>query len=61
MVVAEQGLDHLGETIRLTVTSVLQTRAGGLSSAGVYPLLGIPKDANNAPDPGPPGGRPERL
>ncbi len=28
MVVAEQGGYHLGETIRLTVTSVLQTSAG---------------------------------
>jgi uncharacterized protein YacL len=28
MVVAEQGQHHLGETIRLTVTSVLQTSAG---------------------------------
>jgi uncharacterized protein YacL len=28
MVVAEQGAHHLGETIRLTVTSVLQTSAG---------------------------------
>ena len=28
MVVAEQGAYHLGETVRLTVTSVLQTSAG---------------------------------
>ena len=28
MVVTEQGLHHLGETVRLTVTSVLQTSAG---------------------------------
>jgi uncharacterized protein YacL len=28
MVVAEQGFGHLGETVRLTVTSVLQTSAG---------------------------------
>jgi uncharacterized protein YacL len=28
MVVAEQGFHHLGETVRLTVTSVLQTSAG---------------------------------
>jgi uncharacterized protein YacL len=28
MVVAEQGIHHLGEHVRLTVTSVLQTSAG---------------------------------
>jgi|SRR5579864_1142600 len=28
MIVAEQGFNHLGETVRLTVTSVLQTSAG---------------------------------
>jgi uncharacterized protein YacL len=48
MVVAEQGIHHLGEMVRLTVTSVLQTSAGRMifgrldgvvpsRSAGPYP------------------------
>jgi uncharacterized protein YacL len=37
MVVAEQGAYHLGETIRLTVTSVLQTSAGRMIFGRIDP------------------------
>ncbi len=62
MVVAEQGAYHLGDTVRLTVTSVLQTSAGrmifGRIEAGHSPRPG----ANSGPgghqeNPGP--GRPQ--
>jgi uncharacterized protein YacL len=47
MVVTEQGAYHLGETIKLTVTSVLQTSAGRMIFGRI-----------DAPGPGPgPGGR----
>ncbi len=37
MVVAEQGAYHLGETLRLTVTSVLQTSAGRMIFGRIDP------------------------
>ncbi len=40
MVVAEQGQHHLGETIRLTVTSVLQTSAGRMIFGRIDSLAG---------------------
>ncbi len=40
MVVAEQGAHHLGETIRLTVTSVLQTSAGRMIFGRIEGLPG---------------------
>jgi uncharacterized protein YacL len=48
MVVTEQGANHLGETIRLTVTSVLQTSAGRMifgridTSSAARPSSNIP-------------------
>ena len=61
MVVAEQGAYHLGETVRLTVTSVLQTSAGrmifGRIEGGHPPKagrqLGMPRTPGR-PRPGPP-------
>jgi uncharacterized protein YacL len=38
MVVTEQGAQHLGETIRLTVTSVLQTSAGRMIFGRIDPV-----------------------
>ncbi|MGC8642642.1 MAG: PIN/TRAM domain-containing protein [Isosphaeraceae bacterium] len=38
MVVAEQGSYHLGESVRLTVTSVLQTSAGRMIFGRIEPL-----------------------
>ena len=38
MVVAEQGAYHLGETLRLTVTSVLQTSAGRMIFGRIDPV-----------------------
>jgi uncharacterized protein YacL len=46
MVVAEQGIHHLGEHVRLTVTSVLQTSAGRMIFGRLDGLAG--------PPPGPP-------
>jgi uncharacterized protein YacL len=45
MVVAEQGIHHLGETIRLTVTSVLQTSAGRM----IFGRLDAPVGARSGP------------
>src|SRR4051794_39775299 len=49
MVVTEQGAYHLGETVRLTVTSVLQTSAGRM----IFGRLDAPppRTAMNAPPP----------
>ena len=47
MVVAEQGAYHLGETLRLTVTSVLQTSAGRMIF-GRIDAVQPPKTAVNA-------------
>jgi uncharacterized protein YacL len=38
MVVTEQGAHHLGETVRLTVTSVLQTSAGRMIFGRLDPV-----------------------
>jgi uncharacterized protein YacL len=57
MVVAEQGSNHLGEMVRLTVTSVLQTSAGRMIFGRMELLppskFGSNPTANHAP--GPPG------
>jgi uncharacterized protein YacL len=47
MVVAEQGAYHLGETLRLTVTSVLQTSAGRMIFGRIDPVQ-PPKSTVNA-------------
>jgi uncharacterized protein YacL len=44
MVVAEQGAYHLGETVRLTVTSVLQTSAGRM----IFGRLDAPAGGNRS-------------
>jgi hypothetical protein len=49
MVVAEQGAYHLGETVRLTVTSVLQTSAGRMIFGRMEPAQ--PSKANVATGP----------
>ncbi|MBX6312223.1 MAG: PIN domain-containing protein [Isosphaeraceae bacterium] len=51
MVVTEQGINHLGETVRLIVTSVLQTSAGRmifgrLDGLGPAPMRGGPPREN---------------
>jgi uncharacterized protein YacL len=48
MVVAEQGGYHLGETLRLTVTSVLQTSAGRMIF-GRIDAVQTPRAASNTP------------
>jgi uncharacterized protein YacL len=62
MVVAEQGFHHLGETVRLTVTSVLQTSAGrmifgrfdGVAPPGTRPTQQQPQpQGENMSKPGP--------
>jgi uncharacterized protein YacL len=50
MVVAEQGSHHLGEVVKLTVTSVLQTSAGRMIF-GRMDLM--PSKVNAGPGPGP--------
>ncbi len=56
MVVAEQGLHHLGETIRLTVTSVLQTSAGRMIFGRIDGPPGpAPRSVNNTPHDNNPG------
>ena len=64
MVVAEQGAYHLGETVRLTVTSVLQTSAGRMIFGRMdAPVAGNRAVAASAPahqegqGPGPNSGR----
>ena len=47
MVVAEQGAYHLGETLRLTVTSVLQTSAGRMIFGRIDPSQ-PPKPGRNS-------------
>src|SRR5262249_26255345 len=67
MVVTEQGAYHLGETVRLTVTSVLQTSAGRMifgridsggpgRPAGLNTGAGAGTRPHSRPDPGPAGG-----
>ncbi len=65
MVVAEQGFYHLGETVRLTVTSVLQTSAGRMIFGRMEPLpLGKGGNHVNAPvhqeNPSPASSRPHK-
>jgi uncharacterized protein YacL len=53
MVVTEHGVHHLGETVRLTVTSVLQTSAGRMIFGRMEPPpLGAPARERDR-DPGP--------
>src|SRR3954469_23707360 len=54
MVVTEQGAYHLGETIRLTVTSVLQTSAGRMIFGRIDPSSAS-RSANSAPTQDPQG------
>jgi uncharacterized protein YacL len=66
MVVAEQGSYHLGETIRLTVTSVLQTSAGRMIFGRIEPST-LAKSTNSVNSPGhhenpsPSSGRPHGV
>jgi uncharacterized protein YacL len=65
MVVAEQGAYHLGDTVRLTVTSVLQTSAGrmifGRMEAGPPSKAGANLGAQGHQEgPGPGPGRPQQ-
>jgi uncharacterized protein YacL len=66
MVVAEQGIYHLGETVRLTVTSVLQTSAGRMIF-GRMDQIPVSKGSNHASSPGhhenpsPTSGRPHNV
>jgi uncharacterized protein YacL len=66
MVVVEQGSYHLGETVKLTVTSVLQTSAGRMIFGRIEgPPLGRPGNAVGAPvhheSPAPAPGRPHNV
>src|SRR3984885_10400053 len=49
MVVAEQGAYHLGETLRLSVTSVLQTSAGRMIFGRIDPVQPPKTTVNAAP------------
>src|SRR6185312_13601813 len=49
MVVAEQGAYHLGETVRLTVTSVLQTSAGRMIFGRIDPVPAARQAGNSPP------------
>ena len=51
MVVAEQGAYHLGETLRLTVTSVLQTSAGRMIFGRIDPVQPPKSTVNAGPSP----------
>ena len=60
MVVAEQGAYHLGETVRLTVTSVLQTSAGRMIFGRMEPVRRPSgRSTRAAGAPGRPGAEPE--
>ena len=66
MVVAEQGSYHLGETVRLTVTSVLQTSAGRMIFGRIEPMPlgkgGSHVDASgHQENPAPASGRPHNV
>ncbi len=58
MVVAEQGAYHLGETLRLSVTSVLQTSAGRMIFGRIDPVQ-PPQDRPSPPAPAAAPGEPE--
>jgi uncharacterized protein YacL len=66
MVVAEQGSYHLGETVRLTVTSVLQTSAGRMIF-GRMDQMPVGKGSNHTSgpahheNPAPASGRPHNV
>ncbi len=66
MVVAEQGSYHLGETVRLAVTSVLQTSAGRMIFGRMEPMP-LGKSANHLnvsaqqENPSPASGRPHNV
>ncbi len=49
MVVTEQGAYHLGESVKLTVTSVLQTSAGRMIFGRIEPGSPNPRPTNSAP------------
>jgi len=57
MIVAEQGGYHLGETIRLTVTSVLQTSAGRMIFGRIDPPSPPQRSLNNSASSGDPQNR----
>ena len=66
MVVAEQGSYHLGETVRLTVTSVLQTSAGRMIFGRMEPMpLGkggnLVNSTAHQENPSPASGRPHNV
>ena len=52
MVVTEQGAFHLGETVRLTVTSVLQTSAGRMIFGRIDPASAVRPIPANGPQQG---------
>ena len=52
MVVTEQGAFHLGETVRLTVTSVLQTSAGRMIFGRIDPASTARAPSSNSNPPG---------
>ncbi|WP_435010127.1 PIN/TRAM domain-containing protein [Tundrisphaera lichenicola] len=56
MVVTEHGQQHLGEMVRLTVTSVLQTSAGRMIFGRVDHPGALGRPSTNTPPPGPPLG-----
>ena len=49
MVVTEQGAYHLGEAVKLTVTSVLQTSAGRMIFGRIEPGTPLPRSNNSPP------------
>jgi uncharacterized protein YacL len=66
MVVAEQGSYHLGESVRLTVTSVLQTSAGRMIFGRIEPMTagkGLNHQSGSAPheSPSPASGRSQNV
>jgi len=66
MVVAEQGSYHLGETVRLAVTSVLQTSAGRMIFGRMEPMpLGkggnLVNSTAHQENPSPASGRPHNV
>jgi uncharacterized protein YacL len=66
MIVAEQGSYHLGETVRLSVTSVLQTSAGRMIFGRMDPMpVGKTGNHVNSPahheNPSPASGRPHNV
>jgi uncharacterized protein YacL len=56
MVVTEHGQQHLGEMVRLTVTSVLQTSAGRMIFGRIDHPASVGRVSTNTPPPGPASG-----